>query len=191
MTAKKREDNKLKADFFLLAGVVLALVLSSHACMNDTPPAPPPVKKAVKAPGKKASPALKTENKKNAAESTREYSYNPNGKIDPFVPLVTTSPMTPMETAEPTKKDVPLSPLQKLDIDDFTLVAIIGSEKELTALLEDPAMHGFIVKEGMLIGRHNGVIRKILPTSILIEEQFTDEQDKKEVKIKTITLKNK
>lgn len=191
MRAKKREDNKLSADVFLLAGVILALVLSSHACMSDTPPPPPPVKKAVKPAAKKAPPAGATEKKSEAAEPKIEYSYNPNGKVDPFVPLVTSSPVTESETAVPAEKDVPLSPLQKLDIDDFKLVAVIASDVELTALLEDPAMHGFIVKEGMLIGRHGGVIKKILPTSILIEEQLSDEQGKKEMKIRTITLKNK
>ena len=191
MQAKKRIKN-LTAEIFILAGSLIVLILSSSACKEDNVPTPTPVKDVVKNPEKKNEEKLDADKKNSAGEIKREYSYNPNGKVDPFTPLITSSPnfeSAPAEAKE--KKDVPLSPLQKLDIDDFTLVAIISSDNKLTALLEDPAVNGFIVTEGLLIGKNGGVIKKILSNSMLIEELSLNEQGKKELKIKTITLKKK
>jgi Tfp pilus assembly protein PilP len=143
--------------------------------------------------------------KKNIAEKQKNdqspppvqdvYIYNPNGKVDPFVPILSDS----IEEESPQKntgdkkvaQEVPMSPLQKLDVNDFILVAVLSTPKGLCALLEDPAMNGFIIKEGMQIGRKAGVVRKILGSSVLIEEQNAEVQGSSEKKIITLTLRKK
>lgn len=188
----KKQDKKPTIKILILAVVCIALMVSFTACTDETAPVPVPVQN----PKKKA--AAKTVDKADSEEKSanealkKEYFYNPNGKVDPFVPLITGSPSSePVATETTKKRDVPLTPLQKLDIDDFTLVAIISSADKLTALIQDPAVNGFIVTEGMLIGRNGGVIKKILPTSIIIEEQSPELSGQNEMKIKTITLKKK
>lgn len=179
-----------KPGIFVAAGMFL-LMLAFAGCSGDETP-PQAVQNTSKSVEKKAEAQKEPEKKAGNSENKREYSYNPNGKIDPFLPLVTSSPTQETPTAEKKeKKEVPLTPLQKLDVDDFNLVAVIASDSQAKALLEDPAVNGFIVKEGMLIGKNGGVIKKILPNSMLVEEQTVDDQGKKELKIRTITLKKK
>jgi Tfp pilus assembly protein PilP len=89
------------------------------------------------------------------------------------------------------ERDVPMTPLQKLDVDDFTLVAVIATPTGFCALLEDPAMNGYKVREGMQIGRKSGVIKKILHNSVIIEENKDIDQKNNEKKINTLTLRKK
>ena len=87
--------------------------------------------------------------------------------------------------------DIPITPLQKLDVDDFTLVAVIATPTGFCALLEDPAMNGYKVTEGMQIGRKSGVIKKILHNSVIVEENKEIDQKNNEKKINTLTLRKK
>jgi len=190
MRNKKRKNKSLTAEIILLAGTLVVLLLATTACKDDT--VSTPVQPAAKTPEKQISEKQDADKTNSAAVQKSEYSYNPNGKVDPFTPLITSSPSSEQVSSEPSKKkEIPLSPLQKLAIEDFKLAAIISTDKKLTALLEDPAVNGFIVTEGMLIGRDGGVIKKILTNSIIIEEESKDDQGNKEMKIKTITLKKK
>ena len=150
-------------------------------------------------------PKAPDSSKKNTAEKQKNnqgtpviqdvYTYNPNGKVDPFVPILSDS----IEDESPQKNDgdkktaqeVPMTPLQKLDVNDFVLVAVLSTPKGLCALLEDPALNGFIIKEGMQIGRKSGVVRKILGSSVLIEEPNVEVQGSSEKKIITLTLRKK
>ena len=190
MQPKKSKPAIRKSGVLLAAGMLMIMPVT-FGCKDDEAPKLAVVS-SPKVVEKKADAQKESEKKPGTEESKREYSYNPNGKIDPFLPLVTLSQTPEMPTAEKKeKKEVPLTPLQKLNVDDFNLVAVIVSDNQLKALLEDPAVNGFIVKEGMLIGKNGGIIKKILPNSMLVEEQTTDDQGKKEMKIRTITLKKK
>jgi len=84
-----------------------------------------------------------------------------------------------------------MTPLQKLDVDDFTLVAVIATPTGYCALLEDPAMNGYKVKEGMQIGRKSGVVKKIVYNSVIIEENSEIDKKDSEKKINTLTLRKK
>jgi Tfp pilus assembly protein PilP len=189
---EKKRNKKLIPAITLLAGLLVVLLLTTTGCKENKASAPSAVQPAAKPIEKKSNDKLDSDKTKNSEEQKKEYSYNPNGKVDPFTPLITSSPVTEQvatETSE--KKDIPLSPLQKLAVEDFKLAAVITSDKKFTALLEDPAINGFIVTEGMLIGKDGGVIKKILTNSIIIEEEIKNDQGNKEMRIKTITLKKK
>jgi Tfp pilus assembly protein PilP len=189
---EKRKNKKLTAEFIILAGSLVVLLLSSSGCKEDKAPASSAVQPSNKAAAGKSSEKQDLDKTQGDAEQKRDYFYNPNGKVDPFTPLITSAPSIEQATPESNqKKDIPLSPLQKLAIEDFKLAAIITSDKKFTALLEDPAINGFIVTEGMLIGRDGGVIKKILSNSIIIEEEIKNDQGNMEMKIRTLTLKKK
>jgi len=196
MQAKKSSHKKLINSsyvmFLFIISISTLLILNSCSENADESaqlqPKPP---ESIK----KDSGAEKQKKDQSPPIAQDVYVYNPNGKVDPFVPIMSDS----LEDESPQKNagdkkvapEVPMTPLQKLDVNDFVLVAVLSTPKGLCALLEDPAMNGFIIKEGMQIGRKAGVIRKILSSSVLIEEQNVEVQGSSEKKIITLTLRKK
>lgn len=136
---------------------------------------------------KKKVQKVKEPEKKAVVE---EYSYDASGKADPFQPLFA-------ETASKQQSVVPrkkirrsLTPLQKFDISDLKLVAVITSDVKSSALLQDPSGFGYIVKEGMLVGLNDGMLKKILPNGIIIEEQLYNASGELETKTSTLTIQH-
>ena len=139
-------------------------------CGEGTPPSSsipsktksPPVEK------KKEEPPKVTERKEPEKKEEAEYSYNPGGKPDPFRPFIQlTSPKGGSKTA-------PLTPLQKYDISQLKLVAIISSPDGNIALVEDVAGKGYFLKKGTWIGKNDGKVTKILKDKVIIEEVYQD-----------------
>jgi Tfp pilus assembly protein PilP len=195
MQAKKINRAKIKnscseaALFFIFIAALFFLISCSEKAE-----VPAPVQPKAQEDSKKNT-VEKQKNDPSVQIAQETYSYNPNGKVDPFTPVIAEGieDESPQKSAnvKKTAQEVPLTPLQKLDVNDFMLVAVISTPKGLAALLEDPAMNGFIIKEGMRIGRNSGVIRKILNTSVLIEEQNVESKGSTEKKIITLTLRKK
>jgi len=121
-----------------------------------------------KAPGKAAADSLALPEKKPAPPESPRYS--PAGKRDPFQPLA----LRPTKAARPTRDPRTLSPLERYDLSQLKLVAIIWNIKEPRAMVEDSGGLGFIVKVGSAIGSNEGKVKAIKPTEVLIEEFFTD-----------------
>jgi Tfp pilus assembly protein PilP len=53
-------------------------------------------------------------------------------------------------------------------------------------MVEDKAGYGYILKQGMLIGKNNGIIRHITPNTIVVEEKIVDPSGSE--KNNTVTL---
>jgi len=148
--------------------VFLFLVSS---CGGGTPP--PPVGPKAKAPvaeTKKAQPvqvAEKAEKKEVAKKEEPVFSYNPTGKADPFRPFIQLTP-------EKMPKSAFLTPLQKYDISQLRLVAIITLPEGNVALVEDQQGKGYFLKRGTAIGRHDGKVKAIQKDRVIIEEAYSD-----------------
>lgn len=149
---------------------------------------------------KKIEPAKNEFKKENEKEKNqkdqlaKEYSYDATGKPDPFEPLIAAIAATKQSQSpipQQQKIDKPLTPLQKLDLSDLFLVAIVDSDNSSTALIEDNARNGYIVREGMLIGKNDGTIKKILKNSMIVEEKIADSTGTIETKISTLTIYKK
>ncbi len=97
-----------------------------------------------------------------------EYSYNPAGKADPFKPFIQ------LAVAKGGSKTGPLTPLQKYDISQLKLVAIISSPGGNIALVEDVAGKGYFLKKGTWIGKNDGTVTRILKDKVIIEETYQD-----------------
>lgn len=138
--------------------------------------------------GKKA--AVKMTEKQNSEELpvSEKYSYDSTGKPDPFLPLVTEA--APQKLATPQEKAEPLTPLQKYDLSELNLVAIIALGNRSSALLEDSAGFGYIVNEGMLIGKNDGIIKKITINEVIIEEKVYDSMGNTETEVSTLTIQH-
>lgn len=156
--------------------------------VKEQQPAKPPVTE-----GHKEGAQPPAEQRK-PIDQTQEYFYDASGKPDPFEPLVAALEPTQMEkgaSVDRIRSDKPLTPLQRFDISDLFLVAVILADNNTTALVEDNAHNGYIVKEGMVIGKNDGVIKKILKDRMIIEEKIADSAGNIETKITTLTMHTK
>jgi type IV pilus assembly protein PilP len=114
--------------------------------------------------------------------------YTPSGKIDPFEPLVKDeSPQAPTTTIKPVKRERN-SPLEKIDLGQLKLVAIIASGSGNRALVEETSGKGYVLKEGTFIGLNSGKVVGIALDKVLIEEEYEDAYGKPIIKKKEITL---
>ena len=93
--------------------------------------------------------------------------YSSAGKRDPFHPLS----LKPKISQRPREN---LSPLERYDIGQLKLVAIVWDIKEPKAMVEDGTGLGYILKIGTLIGPNEGKVKAIKPTEVVIEESFVD-----------------
>jgi type IV pilus assembly protein PilP len=91
--------------------------------------------------------------------------YAPTGKRDPFQPFTLKGPATASEN---------LSPLERYDVGQFKLVAIIWDIREPRAMVEDSASLGYILKVGTPIGTNSGKVKAITPTEVVVEENYVD-----------------
>jgi Tfp pilus assembly protein PilP len=143
--------------------------------------------KEVKIKKKKSTVTIKNEIKKTIDnETVKEYFYDATGKPDPFVPLITEiRPGRKKETI-----DGPLTPLQRYTLEELQLVAIIKSGDKLSALFEDMDEFGYIVIENTLIGSNGGIIKKITPDKVIIEEDVYNSSGELEKNIRSIKIQS-
>lgn len=194
MTKNKKVRRKHNHLFLQAIMLMVACGISTGigACSKtaENPRKPEPAKPAVAAPTekkaagadiKKSAPSPSDEQKTGA-----DFTYDPTGKPDPFAPLVTEMPASKqLPTAALPESE--LTPLQKYDLSELILVAIIlQNNVEPTAMVEDKAGYGYILKKGMLIGKNNGIIKEITTNDVVIDESTVDAAGVK--KSKTITL---
>ncbi len=137
-------------------------------CGGSSPPSSLPQKGKSPAIAKKVESTKVTEKKEGVKKEEAEYVYNPLGKPDPFKPFIQ---MTPSKTYS---RNVPQTPLQKYEISQLTLVAIIMTPEGNIALVEDSAGKGYFLKKGTEIGKNDGKVKQILRDKVIIEEVYED-----------------
>jgi len=91
--------------------------------------------------------------------------FDPTGRRDPFRP--------PRATVV-TRSGEPPTPLQRYEIGQLKLVAIIYDTTEPRAVVEDDQGLGYIVHVGTAIGANGGRVRNIERGRVLIEEDSID-----------------
>ena len=103
-------------------------------------------------------------------KSTSDYEYQVDDRPDPFAPFVTgpaqTNPVTPDEIIE---EDEVLTGMQLFEPGQLTLVALMMTGGNAMAMVQDFTGRGYVIEEGMKIGRR-GVITRISEDKVLIEE---------------------
>ena len=136
-------------------------------CGGGSPTAPvAPKAKSVSKDAAKAGPPAAAKEPEEKAEV--EYAYNPTGKADPFKPFIQ---LTPVKEAS---RKVPMTPLQRYEVSQLKLVAIMSTPEGNVALVEDSAGKGFFLKKGTLIGKSDGKVTAILKDKVVIEELYQD-----------------
>lgn len=116
-----------------------------------------------------------------AQEVERDYIYDPTGKRDPFQPFIATQ--TPVK---PSGEEVPSTPLQKYDLSQLKLVAILVGKSGGRAMVEDSEGKGYILEKGVYVGSNFGKVKTVLKDRVIIEERYKDYTGK--VRAKEIVL---
>jgi type IV pilus assembly protein PilP len=160
-----RKRNKL---FYGWISLSIAFLFVVAGCGGGTPPSSTPQKGKAPLAERKKEPPKGAEKKEPEKKEEAEYSYNPAGKPDPFKPFIQ------LTSVREASRSIPLTPLQKYEISQLKLVAIISAPEGNIALVEDSAGKGYFLKRGTWIGKNDGKVTKILKDKVIIEEVYQD-----------------
>ena len=145
-----------------------------------------------------SKPAVKTDTNQKAIASTSPAAkagsssmlpamYNPKGKIDPFQPLFSEKPAIASKKSK-RKRRTPRTPLERIDLSQLKLVAIVLASSGNRALVEESSGKGYVVKKGTYMGTNSGKVVKIEKNKVIVAEEFEDyrgnvTQRNKEIKL--------
>lgn len=102
--------------------------------------------------------------------------YDPTGKMDPFKPLFREEPKPEKDkAAKPKAPERPRTPLERLDLGQLRLTAIVFSQNRPRAMVEEATGKGYVVGLGTPIGLERGQVTKITRDRIIIEHLQTDD----------------
>ncbi len=99
------------------------------------------------------------------------FTYIMEGRPDPFVPFITKTVVTRiLDPDEILDEEGELTGMRQFEPGQLTLVAIIkGEERGRVAMVEDVTGRGYMLNEGVPIGRR-GVVTEITANEVLIVE---------------------
>ena len=98
--------------------------------------------------------------------------YDTKGKFDPFISLVQEK-KTPASPGQKPPARV-LSPLEKIDLDQLRLTAIVIMKNKRVAIVEEPSGKGYEIASGTYIGKNQGRVVGINERSIQVTERIKD-----------------
>ncbi len=111
--------------------------------------------------------------------------YDPKGKIDPFKPLFGEVLKVKRKRRKPTR---PLTPLERVDLSQLQLVAVIMAPSGNRALVKEASGKGYIVKKNTRIGINSGRVTRILKSSLMVKEEMEDNEGKTHFKHREMKL---
>ena len=148
----------------------VSLVLSP-SCGDDAGDATS-TQKQLKAPKAPTASALE-------ATAEEEFFYNPVDKRDPFRSIVA--------TREEDKIKSP-TPLQRFELEQYTLSGIIWGIERPKAMVEDPDQIGHVVELGTYIGTKWGKVTEITEDHIVVTEEYLSMDGSLVVKPRVLSL---
>jgi len=168
-----------RLSILLLIGCFLAM---GSGCGDEAPkptkvPIPPAAPKpAAKVPAKEP-PKTVTEAKVEPPPAV-SYSYIPQGKPNPFQPLVVERPEKPptpppkkVEGAARREKEEPGTPLEKVELTALKLVAVVWDIPKPRAMVEDTGGKGYILTVGTRVGKNQGQVTQITSAGVVVSEK--------------------
>ena len=112
--------------------------------------------------------------------------YDSQGKIDPFKPLIQEKPEVKAVVDKGPKRI--LTPLEKIDINQIRLVAVIIMKNKQIAMVEEANGKGYEVGIGTYMGKNQGRVTEIKNSSIIIKELVKDFKGKLKERVQEIKL---
>jgi type IV pilus assembly protein PilP len=164
----------------LLSIFLCSLFLCSYlvAC-DDVTPAPAT---STSTANKPSAQSVKTDIAEEEEVKEEIYVYNPIDTRDPFKNPFSIIVEIPVADA------IPLTPLQKIGLDQLRLIGIIIGKGAPRAMVIGPDDKSFILQKGIKIGRNNGVVAQITTEAVFVEEQYLDFVGETKNRIKKIKL---
>jgi type IV pilus assembly protein PilP len=175
------------------APLLLGIPLMLGGCGGEAPkptkvPMPPVGKKAPPPAPAQATPPSPVE-VKAVPPAITTYTYDPKGKPDPFKPLVVEKVETP--SGKPKEAGEAISeggtPLERMDLAQLKLVALIWNIPQPRAMVEDGTGNGYILSIGTPIGKNKGKIIRITSMGVVVTEKYEAAAGK--FKNRDVTLK--
>eukprot|EP01156_Anaeramoeba_ignava_P018353 Anaeramoba_ignava/a91494_8.p2 GENE.a91494_8~~a91494_8.p2 ORF type:complete len:225 (-),score=10.96 a91494_8:78-752(-) len=116
--------------------------------------------------------------------------YEAQGKIDPFKPLVQdrAEAVTPAAPQEPQRI---LTPLEKLELSQIRLVAVILMKDRQIAMVEDPTGKGYEVQIGTYIGKNSGRVAEIRQDRLIVKELVRNFRGKLSERVQELKINKK
>jgi type IV pilus assembly protein PilP len=99
------------------------------------------------------------------AEVIKPFTYNSGGRRDPFQSII---------TFEKTKGIRRLLPLQRVELSELKLIAIVWGSFGRYAMVQAPDGKGYTLKVGTAVGPNDGSVKKITDKNVVIQENYTD-----------------
>ncbi len=112
---------------------------------------------------------------RDGADNSRAAVPDPRDR-DPFRPF--TLDLKPKKVADETF----LTPLQRYDLQQLTVVGVLLDLEPPRAMVQDDAGMGYIVTPGTQIGRRSGVVTDVQPRQIIVEETYVDFYGREQVR---------
>lgn len=113
--------------------------------------------------------------------------YDAEGKPDPFLPLL----QEKVEESQYVNDETPqriLTPLEKIELGQIRLVAVVIMESKKIAMVEEATGKGYEVTIGTFIGKNQGKVTEINDSSIIVTELVKDFKGKLKEQIQEIKL---
>jgi type IV pilus assembly protein PilP len=153
----------------VVMGTALMVPTMSGCAGSTTQPTGSSVPKAGGGTAKPAEAPAEVNAGDGLEEIEETYHYNPIGKRDPF--------RSPIERSA--EERISNDPLQKYDLDQYRLVAVIwgSAEDDSMGMVEDPTGAGHVVTRGTIIGKNWGTVSQIKTDEIIVTEEIQDRLD--------------
>lgn len=110
------------------------------------------------------------------------YDFETRGRRDPFLPFDFSPATEPVTTR---------TPLEKYDLGQLKLTAILAGMDKPKAIVENAAGKGFSIEIGTKIGRNGGIVVAIEKEKVVIEERRIDFTGKEKTELVELKLRTK
>jgi len=176
------------------AVIFLSIILTCGGCGGEpaksTKVPVSPVGKHLATSAKTLSPI--TEEVKGEPPPLMTYVYDPKGKADPFKPLIVERPEVPVSKKVPEKVIEEVSrtatPLEKMELSQVKLVAIIWNIRDPRAMIEDGTGKGYIIASGTPLGKNKGKVTQITSAGVVVSEPYETLSGKYSTRMVTLKL---
>ena len=122
------------------------------------------------------------------ADDEKGEHYDSKGKTDPFKPLIQDKPEESRPVVVDKRPKRILTPLEKIELSQIRLVAVIIMENKQIAMVEEASGKGYEVGIGTYIGRNQGRVSEILSSSIVVKELVYDFKGRLKERVQEIKL---
>jgi hypothetical protein len=138
-----------------------------------------------------AAETQSTEKQQSPAEDQpiKPFEYQLENRPDPFVPFITEKAASSnVNMDEIVDNGEQLAGMQLFEPGQLTVVALVKTEEEYLAMVQDFTGKGYTLSQGMKIGRY-GIVKSFTPQSVIVEETTVTRAGKKSVTQVVMLLK--